>query len=390
MADEISKVGELDDTLYSRTQYKNPLDKRSVVRELDPPVGGSPEGEWQGPKLDEILNQEREQTNLTPFMKKFFIFALLFFSAAVLVAGFVFFGGSNFISSKNVDITVVGPAAAPAGEVLELEVTIANKNNADLELANFSVQYPSGSLDPKDTSKPLTFTREDLGEIGAGEEVVRNIKIFLVGQTGEIKDLKLSVEYKVKGSNAKFFKDKIYQISIGSSPLSLLIQAPNSVVSGENFKTTVLVTLNSTEVLKNVMLRAEYPYGYSPSSAVPEAFSAEQNLWVLGDMAPGSTKKVEITGRLLGENEDERTFRFYAGVAEGSNLKTVIISGQETIAVERPEVGLGISFNSEEVPTYIAPAGQTINTSIRFQNNMEEKLLNPVLSVRFSGSALNE
>ena len=385
-----SKVGELDDTLYSRTRYENPLDKRSAVRELEtPPV----EGEWQGPKLDEILNREREQTNITPFMKKFFTFALLFFAATLLVAGFVFFGGSNFISSKNVDITVVGPTAAPAGEVLELEVSIVNSNNADLELANFSVQYPAGSREPEDTSRPLTFTKESLGEIGAGEEVARNVEMFLVGQTGEAKDLKFSVEYKVKGSNATFYKDKIYQINIGSSPLSLNIQSPSSVTSGENFKTTVAITLNSREVLKKVMLRAEYPYGYSPSSAVPEAFS-EKNLWALGDMAPGVTKKVEIVGKLLGENQDERTFRFYAGIADGDDLnpvfKSVIISGQETVVVERPAVGIQVGFNSENVSTYVAPAEQTISTAINFQNNMKEKLLNPALSVRFSGSAFNE
>src|SRR6185295_4185684 len=104
-----------------------------------------------------------------------------------------------------------------------------------------------------------------------------------------------------------------------------------SVTSGESFTTSVSVKLNSTDVLKNVMLRAEYPYGYSVDSAAPAAFS-ENNIWALGDLSPGVTKKIDIKGRLQGENQDERTFRFYIGVAEGenpaANFKTIILSNQ--------------------------------------------------------------
>lgn len=387
---EIGKIDELSDTLYSRTRYKDPLDQRASVSPLET-ADVAPA--WQSPKLEEILSHEREAPTVTPFMKKFFIFAALFFAATLFVAGFVFFGGSNFISSKNFDISVTGPTTAPAGEVLELEVTVRNGNNADLELADFSVQYPAGSRDPADTSKQLTFNKESLGVIRAGDESVRNIRMFLVGSTGETKEIKFSVEYKVKGSDATFYKEKTYQVTIGSSPFSLSLLMPHAVTSGENFSIVATVTLNSTTLLKNVMLRAEYPYGYSPTTATPAAFS-ENNVWALGDMVPGSSKKVEIKGKLLGENRDERTFRFYAGVADSDalspNFKTVIVSDQETVAVERPSLGLNVAFNGDSSATYVAPAGQSISTSVRFQNNLPVKLINPKLEIKMSGSALDE
>ncbi len=390
MSDDKSKVEQLSDTLYSRTRYRDPREKRSEV-----PSGESLEvsGNWESPELDEILARERLTPSLTPFMKKFFILALVFFIITVGVGSFVFFGGSTFISSKNVDLTVVGPANAPAGEVVELEVAIKNSNNADLELANFSIQYPQGARDPQDSSVQLTFVKEPLGVIKAGDEVVRTVRFFLVGQMGEVKELKFSVEYQVKGSNATFYKDKVYELAIGQSPLVLSIETPNSVASGETFKTILTVKLNSTEVLKNVMLRAEYPYGYSAVSANPTTHTGD-NIWSLGDMAPGTSKKIEINGQLLGENQDERTFRFYAGLAEGvspsANFKTVVISAQETVSVERPAVAISSSLNGDSSATYVAPAGQPINTTIRFQNNLSEKLLNPRLSIRFTGSAFDE
>ncbi len=165
------KVEELNDDLYSRTRYQDPLDKRTPVHEIDSPTGGSEvEEKWQTTPLDEILARERLIPSSHPFMKKLFIFALLFFVATVFIAGFMFMGGTNFISSKNVDISVLGPTSVSAGEIIELGVTIENKNNADLEVANFSVQYPQGSRNPEDTGNSLTFTKEELGIIGAGED----------------------------------------------------------------------------------------------------------------------------------------------------------------------------------------------------------------------------
>jgi hypothetical protein len=339
-----------------------------------------------------MLKQERIVSAPNPFLKKFFIFSLIFFIATLGIAAYIIMGGANFVSSKNVDITVLGPTSVSAGETLDLGVAVSNSNNADLEMVNLIVQYPQGARDPADTSRALTYTKEEIGSIRSGGEDVRDISMVLIGSLGEVKEIKFSVEYKVKGSNATFQKEKIYEITIGSAPVSLLIERPTNVTSGETFTTLVSVTLNSDEVLKGVMLKAEYPYGYSATDSAPAALS-EGNIWSLGDLSPGDKKTVSIKGSMVGENLDERTFRFYVGVSESGNansaFNSLLVSTQETITVARPSIGLNVSFSGSDVPTYIAPAGQPIPTSVRFQNNMKDKILNPRLEVRFSGEALD-
>ena len=387
---EKGKIEGLNDTLYSRTRYRNPLDKRSPVKEFEL---SEVEEKWQTPELDEMLKHERIPHKISPLMKKVFILALLFFIATVGVAGFVFLGGANFVSSKNVDIGVLGPTTVSAGEVLELGVTISNTNNADLEFANLSIQYPQGSRNPDNTAEPLTYTKDNLGVIGAGAETVRNVRMVLLGPSGEIKEIKLSVEYKVKGSNATFYKDKVFEITIGNAPITFTVENPPSTTSGEIFTTTVSITLNSTDVLKNVVLKAEYPYGYSVIDATPAAV-ADSNIWALGDLSPRDKKTILIRGQLTGENKEERTFRFYVGVSDGSsaasNLKIVIVSQLDTVVIDRPSIGLDVLFNGENVPTYIAPAARVISTYIKFQNNLPDKLLNPHLEVSLSGAALDK
>lgn len=388
-----SKIKKLNETLYSRSRYQNPLDTRAEVTG-QAPEAPQPEQAWGGTELNEILSRERKPSDPMPVAKKLFLFAALFFGATLIVAGFVFFGGANFISSKNVDLEITGPAETEAGEPIELKVAIKNGNNADLDSAVFSVQYPQGARSAEDSSQALTFSKEDIGKLKAGDEAVRNVSFLLIGQRGEAKELKFSVQYKVAGSNAIFYKDKVYELTIGDSPLSLEIESPVTVTSGESFPLSVTVKQNSTEVLKNVMLKAEYPYGYAAGSASPTAF-AENNIWALGDLAPGATKKITITGRLTGENQDERTFRFYVGSAEGgapaANFKNILLTDQKTVTLERPSVDLYISFNGERPPeTYVAPAGQGINTTVVLQNNLPEKLLNPRLEARFESAGLDE
>jgi hypothetical protein len=385
-----SRIEGLNDRLNSRTRYRNPLDKRSPVKEFESSEVGE---KWQTPELDEMLKHERIPPKISPFMKKIFIFALIFFIVAIGITGFVFVGGANFVSSKNVDINVLGPTAISAGEVLELGATISNRNNADLEFANLSIQYPQGSRNPDNTVESLTYAKESLGVIKAGAETVRNVRVVFLGSSGEIKEVKLSVEYKVKGSNATFYKDKIFEVVIGNSPIVLKVENPSSTVSGEPFTMKVSIALNSTEVLKNVILKAEYPHGYSVLDSSQKPVD-ENNVWALGDLTPGDKKTISIRGQLVGEDQEERTFRFYVGVSDslgvGNNLKIVIVSLLNTIVIDRPSIGLDVLFNGENVPIYVAPVARTIHTSFRFKNNLSDKLLNPRLEVSLSGVALDK
>jgi hypothetical protein len=384
-----SRVEGLKESLYSRTKYHDPDNERRPVA-----MGeiSDVEENWDSPDLDEMLKMERRKPETTFFMKKVFIIAVIFFLTALSLAVYAFFGGANFISSKNVDIKVLGPVAVSAGEILELSIVVSNKNNADLQMTNLSVQYPQGTRDPEDPALSMTYLRESLDSIRAGREATYNARAVIFGERGEVKEIKITVEYKIKGSNATFYKEKTYEIAIGDSPVTMSVSQPPSITSGENFTTTITLTHNNTELLRNVVLRAEYPYGYSVASSDPEAAS-DNNFWVIGDMAPGSKKVLTINGRLVGENEEERSFRFYAGVADEGNFAsfgTTLYSAIETVAISRPSIGLNIQFNGDRGSTYIAPAGKSINTTIRFQNNLPDKLINPRLEVKILGTALDK
>jgi hypothetical protein len=186
-----SRVEGLKENLYSRTKYHEPTDERRRVS-TDEIV--DVEEKWDSPNLDEMLTHDRRKPETTFFMKKVFITALIFFLSALALAVYAFFGGANFISSKNVDIKILGPVSVSAGDVLELSIVVANKNNADLEVANLSVQYPQGTRNAEDPSESMTYLREDLGAIRAGREATYNAKAIIFGEREEVKEVKVTVD----------------------------------------------------------------------------------------------------------------------------------------------------------------------------------------------------
>ncbi len=390
MHEDESKVGELNDELYSRTQYHPPEDKRTPIEPVEQAVEVG--DTFRGPKLEELLQHELIPTTEHPLVKKIFILALSFCLLAGAVAAFIYFGGGNFISSKNVDITVNGPVSISAGDPLDLSIILTNKNNADLQLATMTIDYPEGTRTFEDQTVALSHQKIAIGSVGLGQNVTKNIKAVLFGQTGDIKEIKITVEYGLKGSNASFNKTKIYQVAVGVTPITLTVDEPQKVTSGDTFTTTLNILANSTNILKNVVVRGEYPYGYSPVSTTPNSVSTDKNVWVLGDLAPGDKRTITVRGILVGENQDERTFRFYAGIANSDNpekFDTSLAQTLETISLDRPNVGLKINLNGENIDTYVAPAGQNIQGSVAFTNNLSSALTDSKIVIKFSGAPLD-
>jgi len=390
MSDDESKIERLDRNLYSRTNYHAPEDTRAPLeQEGDYKVGDT----FKGENLDQLLHYERKKPDRNPLIKRIFYIALTFFLLAAGTAAYIYFGGGNFVSSKNVDISVNGPVTISAGDVLNLGITVTNTNNADLQTADLSITYPDGSRDATDSTQTLDNQKMSLGVITSGQAVSTSTSAIIYGEKGDVKDITISLEYEIKGSNATFSKQKVYEISIGTIPLSMTVSEPSTVVSGNTFTTTLTIVSNSTDVVKDVLAQAQYPYGFAVTSSDPQALNQAGNLWSLGDMAPGSSKTVKISGVLSGQDAEQRTFRFSAGIGSSdapTQFDTSLASASETIAINRPSIGLTLTLGGDNSDPYVAPSGQIISGTLAYQNNMTDKLQNGKIVLKFSGSALDK
>ncbi|MHB1330902.1 MAG: COG1361 family protein [Minisyncoccota bacterium] len=383
-----SKLDRMSEKLYSRTKYRAPEDNRESIN----PIESEPAPQsWESPDIDELLMSDRRSEEKYPLIKKVFTVSVLFFVCAAIAAALIYFKGDNFISTRNLDIVIDGPVSVSAGSSVDLLITITNKNNASLDRVNLNIVYPDGTRDAENTTEVLNNRREELEEIGPGQKITKNERAVFLGTEGEVKKVRVSVDYGVKGSNATFTKDKVFELVIGSAPVSVTITRPDAVDSGETFTTTLSINANSEEVLRNVLLKAEYPYGWSLASADPAPIDKNKSIWMLGDLSPGEKKTITLRGVLLGEDNEERTFRFFVGAAKGGEpiLDTTLSSDSMVVEIKKPTIDLDVLLNGDPSDEYIAPAGENIRSTVNFKNNLSTNLINPQIEVRLTGSALD-
>lgn len=389
----------------SRQQEEGPIE--SLTQKLYTPGDGVPEErrsglhqnvtdvpqDWQHehehPKSFS-LDMKLAQHHTTA--KWIFLVAILFFAVSLAAAFFFLSNNRNVVSAGKIDISVTGPVSIAAGDTLPLSIDIKNRNAATLEVVDLILEYPDGTRSVHDVTNELTDYRVGLGNINPGVTVSTTTEAILFGEEGSTRDVYITIEYRIAGSGAIFVKESVFTVSIGTAPLSMTVDGPKSVNSGDEVEMLVRVRSNSSFPLENVVVRGEYPFGFTFTEADPEA-SYSDTLWVLGDIEPEGTREILVKGVLEGQDNEERIFHFDLGIAsqqDTTTLGTSFVKAQHEVEIERPFINLTMTLNGSEAESVVAQPGTIVRGKVEWRNNLRDKLGEGVLTVKLDGSAFDE
>lgn len=389
MSQEKGAVDGLKAKLYSRTAEDTPKDVRAPLshEESETPVA------WEPPRPPEprpTLSQQEKKG--MPFSIKFFIGSIVFFVLALGAAAYMFFGGNNLISPRNIEIEVIAPSLIDGGKAATLQVIIKNRNTSPLLLADLVVDYPDGTRDATDPTKDLSYERQSLGTIGSGEQIKKTASAVFFGQEGSEQTVRVTLEYTVANSNAIFTKDADVSFVVGSSPVSISVAGPSDTIAGEPFDLTLTVQSNAQAPVENVVIEGQYPFGYILSGALPSPTTGNK-LWRLGTMLPGTTKTITLRGSLEGEDGDDRVFRFLAGSdpdETNTRIPVPFLSVPVALTVNRPFLGGTLAVEGQSGKSISATAGKLLQGTISLQNNLSEAISDVEVTLEFEGPALDK
>lgn len=382
--EKLNRIEELKSKLFSKNYQVKTGVRDSFVRQPKKEVLDS----WK--KKEEKLDLGEKFFTKTSMFKKFFIFSIIFFALALGYAAYMFFAGGNTVSNDNIDISVLGNAFTAGGEELALQIEIVNKNNSALELADLVVEYPKSSAvgSVNDTER----LRSSLGTISAGEIRNENLKVTLFGEQGSTRDIKISLEYRVAGSNAIFVKEKMYQVTISSAPINLLVDAPDDVSPNQDVVLNIKAILNATKLVSKILLKLDYPVGFEFTSANP-APSFGNNVWNLGDLTPGAERDISILGKMIDVFDgEEKTFHIWSGSQSDSDksaIGVVFNSLGHTILIKKSFIEAKLYINGASQREVATDAKTPIRGEIRWTNNLDTKVNDLEIRAKFSGNALN-
>ncbi len=380
MNPEESSIERLKRTLYSRNEDIVPKEKRTPVSPKDFNVPTS----W-GDKPNYELTPETIVKRNNSFFNKYFFGSLAFFLLSVGIATFIFLGGMNTISSNNITMDIVAPTSVSSGEELSIGLSIKNGNRATLEDVTLFIDYPDGTESVLDENKPISHEEVDLGIIEDGKIKDHSLRVVLFGEKDTIKNFVFRLEYKVKGSNAIFSKEKSYEVIIGSSPILLEVKYPKEINSGQNVSMIIEMTSNSSVPIKDALVKVEYPYGftYKSSSIKPVR---DNSVWSVGDLKNGDKKVIEVIGTLVGQNLEDRSFTISAGTKAGGifDFDTPLVSTLITMGIRKSFFDLSVKpYNNGIVnPSESGPV------SISWQNTLPDRINDAKIEVKLSGNAL--
>lgn len=379
-ADDTGSLERARASLYSQT-----------AREHERPTFHAEDGralphEWEKKNISTLLHKGERQVRLAGL---FFGGAVLFFLAALALAGYFFYFGSNSVSTDKVTIDIQGPTTIAGGDTVPLSLTITNKNPTAIEDATVEVTFPEGTRSATDVLIAYPRYIENLGTLESGATVTRSIKAVLFGGAGQTLSLPVSVSYGTANSNATFEKKAVYGMSVSSTPLSVTVDSLSETVSGAPITFTIMVRSNAMIPLNNVVLTTTSPFGFTPtSSSLPLTNSSI----FIGTLAPGASKQVILTGSLNGQDSEQRVFRFTVGTAKSSQDKTLAVSymtQDASVTIASPFITTSLALNGDTSKNIVIASGSTQNVVLSYTNTLSTTVSNASVIVTIAGSGVD-
>ncbi|MBP6858871.1 MAG: hypothetical protein KBC33_03535 [Candidatus Pacebacteria bacterium] len=388
-----NRIEDLKKSLYSR----NAPDVRTRRKLRFSPTETTVQTAWERPPEEESvaptkLNESYKDTSMS-FLTKLLIASIVFCVIAVGIGAYLFFNGSNLISADNIAIDVRGPVSIPGGAPVSFDITVVNNNNVDLQGAYLAVDFPAGTTDADDRVSELKLLQEPLDDIPAGGSVTKTVRAIMFGQENLQRQIGMKVTYKVKGSTALFTKTSSYDVLINSSPVLLTVSSFDEITSGQELAIKLSVKSNSQDILKNVLLKASYPFGWVFTSSDIKPL-ADNSTWKIGDIPPGGERTITIRGTVQGEDSESRVFRFVAGAQSAVDTKVIgtqYMTAEHALTIQKPFISLGIAVNNDDTASdYIGQFGQSQRMSVNWFNNLSTSVSNMVITAKLSGSAYDK
>ncbi|MBY0294184.1 DUF11 domain-containing protein [Patescibacteria group bacterium] len=393
MAERKGSIDWLKGKLYSRKDdVSTDPDNRTPLSEnqTNVPVSWNESLESSRVQVTSLLNMASTKKGWS-VATKFLIASFIFFIIATGAAVYLFFYGDNGISPQNIDVQIVMPSVVDGGKVTNLQIIATNRNQANLKLVDLIINYPEGTRDASNPDKSLSHERQNIGAVAAGQTIQRTSQAIFYGQEGQSQKVSVQLEYTVEGSNAVFERDADISFTVGSSPVSISISAPTEAISDQQFAFDVTVQSNALSPVQDVVVQARYPFGFSVSATSPQA-QVGGTLWRLGEMKPGESQVLRITGSLNGQDGDTRVFYFLAGSdADKTNttVRTPFLSIPQTLTVRRPFIAAQLSINGQTGKTISVPAGADVQGVITWTNNLPDPVADVQISLLLSGPTLD-
>jgi len=390
-------IGKLQRRMYSRERKGFlPWRKRREAKMETPLV----KRDWSAtePKLNNELPSKVSIESKYGGISALLIFSIIFFVLAG-VGAFTYLSLATGTSSEmGVDIAIEGSTAISAGDILELQVLVTNRNESALELADLIVTYPEGTFSPADFRTPLKAERIPLGLIEPRSARRGAVRAVIFGSNGSLKDVQVELQYRQQGSSAIYSRTTSHAALIAADAMSIRVSGNSELTPGQVIPLSITVKSHASTILNGVYLDLAFPFGFTMVDSAPRQSDTDGTIsrWLLGALRPGEERTVQISGTLDGQAGDVRTINISSGLGvfkAGSlaeSTGTSLAQAEHSIEVHRSFLEVVLESQGENLAAYTAHSGEKFDVKVKWRNNLDVPINDATIAVTLGGSALNK
>lgn len=331
-----------------------------------------------------ILRAAEEEPGLS-FGAKFLLGAVLLLIFALSFTAWRVLSSRNVVSEKNIDLVFDVTPYIEGGEATPLSISLANRNEVELEDAVLTLMYKQGT-GAQDEQEKVQVSRE-LGTLFPGDLKRQDFDITLYGSEAESRDITAKLEYKVPGSNARFSKFAVTQVVLKSPPISVNIDGPKTLSVGQIGTYAIEITNNTGTTTTPSMLAVTLPTNFAIDGASPRP-SGRGTIWQIAPLEAGKTEKVTISGSLSGNQGEVATVRAIIGsVGSLTEVGVVYSSSVFDIKLRTSPIIFTMRLDTESGNKDSLKYGDRATLTIDYVNQSELVLQNVEMVLKIEGQA---
>lgn len=311
-----------------------------------------------------------------------FKFLMIVGVLVVATAVLIFLFGRNPFNTQKISLAIEGHSEASAGQEIEYVIKYKNNSDADLEKVRISFFYPPDSIVLReDGPSDVISERIEIGNLSPGSEGQKELRLFLVGDKGDIKNAKAIISFKPANVQSDFQKESVLATTITSVPVSLTLVAPPNAVPGQKISYLLDYRNESEDDITGARLAFSYPENFSPLSFSPQPTSPA--VWDIPLIKKGQGDRIKIDGIISGNGGESKTISVLLQKKIGDKFLSYQKAGSTTML---SEVLLAINITVNNSESYISFPGDSLEYIIDFKNNSKQELTGVNISAELQGS----
>lgn len=282
-----------------------------------------------------------------------------------------------------VHVTITGPAKVTVGSDVAYDVQIANDSGTTLTATQLIVIYPPGfsytSSEPSATNKQGTEFAP--GDIAGGGGYSARINGRLAGDVQSQQQFLAQLIFSPLGTSEKLQVEASATTTIETAAFTFNATGPETGLPNEPVTFALTLANNQQQPLDGLQVQADYPSGFTFQKADPTA-TTDNNVWKVGSLGMGESKKISVTGKLSGAADEIKRFVFSAGVLDkdGSYVKETEV--EKIVKLSNPTITITQTIDGKSELT--ADADTALEYVVSFENTGPSGLTNLTLEVGFT------